>query len=59
VGYVSLFKPIIKDIIKLNILKINVIITDINFTICKFYYKIIKRFSFLHVFYTLYDSHSF
>jgi len=56
---VSLLKPIIKDIINLNTLKINVIITDINFTIRKFHYKMAKRPGFLHVFYTLYNSHGF
>ena len=58
-GHVSLLKPIIKDIVSLNTLKINVIITDINFTMRKFHCEMAKRLSFSHVFYTLCDSHGF
>jgi len=56
---VSLLKPIIKDIVSLNTLKINAIITDINSTMRKFYREIVKRPGFSHVFYTLCDSYGF
>jgi len=54
---VLIIKLIIYNIISDETLKINIVITNTCFIMWKFYYKMVKRPAFSHVFYTLYDSY--
>jgi len=53
-----IIKLIIYNIVSDKILKINIVITNTCFIMWKFYRKMAKRPTFLHVFYTLYDSYN-